>query len=147
MFDVLEHIENDVRFLEQLRGNASQAHLLLVSVPAVPSMWSNHDRILHHYRRYSKKMLRRTLEASGYTILRIDYFMFFLFPLAFVVRMKDKLLEILNRKTEVELGDLPGFLSKLFVATLKTEAFLSGKASFPIGLWLFALAKKSDIKY
>jgi len=141
MFDVLEHIENDKAFLIQLREKGEPGHRLLVSVPACPFLYSDHDRILHHYRRYTNKMLRSTLEESGYQVLLISYFMSLLFPLALLARMKDRLMAGLGKKiTTVELGALPPILSVPFETTLRAEALLSRKLRFPVGLWLFALA-------
>lgn len=146
MFDVLEHIEADAGFLTRLRAKAAHKHLLLVSVPACRFLYGDHDRILHHYRRYSGKMLRATLEQGGYEVLHMSYFMFFLFPFALLARMKDKLLSKLGRKNaSVEIGYFPPFLSIPFEATLKVEASLSRSLRFPIGLWLFALAVSKDI--
>jgi len=143
MFDVLEHIEDDEAFLTQLQQNAAPGHRLLVSVPAGPFLYSEHDRILHHYRRYTNKMLRSTLEKSGYQVLHSSYFMSILFPLALLARVKEKLMTGLGKKsTTVELGALPPILSIPFETTLKTEAILSRKLRFPLGLWLFALAIK-----
>jgi len=145
MFDVLEHIKADKSFLSRLRNKADQRHYLLVSVPACQFLYGDHDRILHHHRRYTPNSLRSTLTESGYKVLQMNYFMFFLFPFALFVRMKDKLKAKLGNKiTSVEVGDLPPILSALFVTTLKFEAFLSRYVRFPIGLWLFALAESND---
>lgn len=145
MFDVLEHIENDKLFLGRLRKKAVHKHFLLVSVPACQFLYSDHDRILHHYRRYTNENLRTTLEESGYQVLQMSYFMFFLFPFVLFARMKEKIMAKLGKKkTDVEIGDLPPILSVPFSATLRVEAFLSRKIRFPIGLWLFAIAKAND---
>ncbi len=142
MFDVLEHIETDKAFLVELRRKATQKHQLLVSVPACPFLYGDHDRILHHYRRYSGASLRSTLEDGGYRVLRMSYFLSFLFPLALFARMKDRLMAGFGRKRSmVEIGDIPPIVAVPLAATLKIEALLSRKVRFPIGLWLFALAE------
>lgn len=145
MFDVLEHIESDKAFLVQLRKKAAHKHLLLVSVPACQFLYSDHDRILHHYRRYTDKTLRATLEEGGYQVLQMSHFMFFLFPFVLFARMRDKIMAKLGKKsTTVEIGDFPPILSVPFATTLRIEAFLSRKVRFPIGLWLFALAENQS---
>jgi hypothetical protein len=145
MFDVLEHIENDKAFLIKLRKKASHKHLLLLSVPACQFLYSDHDRILHHYRRYTNDMLRSTLEECGYQVLHMSYFMFFLFPFALFARMRDQFMTKLGRtRTSVEVGDFPTILSVPLAIMLKVEAFLSRKIKFPIGLWLFAIAESND---
>jgi SAM-dependent methyltransferase len=145
MFDVLEHIENDRSYLVGLRSKATQKHRLLVSVPACPFLYCEHDRILHHYRRYTAKTLRSTLEGSGYHVIHMSYFMFFLFPLVLFARAKDKLMSMFGHKsTSIDVGDVPAILSMPFASTLRLEALLSRKIRFPIGLWLFALAESND---
>jgi 2-polyprenyl-3-methyl-5-hydroxy-6-metoxy-1,4-benzoquinol methylase len=59
MLDVLEHIEDDVEFLKRIRNVASEDHLILMSVPACQFLYGEHDRLLHHYRRYSRQTLYR----------------------------------------------------------------------------------------
>ena len=141
MFDVLEHIEHDDEFLAQLRRKHAHRHFLLLSVPACPQLFGDHDRILHHYRRYSARQLRHTLESSGYEVQRISYFMFFLFPFALVCRLKDKIMSGLGiKRSTVDIANLPRCLSVPFSVALKMEGYLSRWMRFPIGLWLFVLA-------
>lgn len=145
MFDVLEHIENDTSCVAQLQMKGATEHFLLVSVPACPFLYCEHDRILHHFRRYTTKALRATLEEGGYRIVHMSHFMFFLFPLVLCLRVKDKILSGLGKpRPTVEIGALPPFFSVLFMATLRMEAILSRWVRFPIGLWLFALAEKNS---
>jgi SAM-dependent methyltransferase len=145
MFDVLEHIESDKAFLAQLRKKAAHRHFLLVSVPACQFLYSDHDRILHHYRRYTDETLQATLEEGGYQVCKMSYFMFFLFPFVLLARIRDKIMAKLGKiRSTVEIGDFPPILSVPFAATLRGEAFLSQKVRFPIGLWLFALAETND---
>lgn len=142
MFDVLEHIENDIEFLSKLRLNASCNHRLLISVPAYQFLYSNHDKILHHYRRYNRSSLQFTLEESGYTLKRISYFMSFLFPFVLASRLKAKILEsVLDKASGVDVGDYPSLISKPMQLSLMSEAFLSRWIKFPFGLWLFAVAE------
>jgi SAM-dependent methyltransferase len=147
MFDVLEHIEDDVGFLRQLRAKGGPRHQILVSVPAFQFLYSAHDRMLHHYRRYSTKTLGDALEGAGYKTNRTSYFMFFLFPLALLARSKEKLSEAFGKPAPaVQIGDFPPFVAVPFAMTLATEAWLSRAIAitFPIGLWLFALATSAE---
>ena len=145
MFDVLEHIEDDRDFLARLRRQAGRPHRLLVSVPACPFLFSEHDRILHHHRRYSRGMLAAALTESGYEVRRMSHFLCFLFPLALLVRMKEKLRAKLGKTdNEVDVGDVPPALALPFSASLRLEAWLGERIRFPIGVWLFALAERRE---
>jgi len=90
MFDVLEHIEDDFGFIHKL-GKIAGGHLLLASVPACPFLYSNHDKLLHHYRRYNRTMIKSVFEKSGYTIIEINYYMTLLFPIVLLIRLKEKI--------------------------------------------------------
>lgn len=143
MFDVLEHIEDDRGFLTSLAHEARQAHHLLVSVPACPRLYGEHDRLLHHYRRYNRTMLRTTLEAGGYQLLHMSYHMTILFPLALAVRLKDKACGFFGfTRNKVELGDVPPPLSTILAGLLSMESRVVGRLPLPFGLWLFALARR-----
>lgn len=145
LFDVLEHIESDVNFLRHLNTVAPKKHLLLVSVPAAPFLYGDHDRILHHYRRYSKNKLYSTLEEAGYRVIKINYFMFFLFPLAIFERLKDNILSFCGiKRTQVNIGIMPDWANNILKNILQWESYLFGIISFPIGLWLFVLAERDE---
>lgn len=145
MFDVLEHIEDDLAFLGSIRKQAEQKHTLLVSVPACPQLYGEHDRILHHYRRYNRAMLSSILEKNGYKVEAMSYHMTFLFPVALAVRLKDKVLELLGyKRAAIELGDAPPLLSRILGSVLMAESSCVGHVSLPCGLWLFALATSEE---
>ena len=145
LFDVLEHIEDDREFLLRLRSIASQKHLLLISVPACQWLFSSHDELLHHYRRYSKRSLRTLLANAGYATVKSSYFMSLLFPGVVLSRFADKATAFFGKKqTTVNVGAVPGRLNHVLTNILRTEALMSRLMAFPVGLWLFALAAPSD---
>ena len=70
MLDVIEHVEDDVGFVAATVDDLLvEDGMVLVSVPAYPSLHSSHDRTLHHYRRYSPAGCRRLLENAGLAVL------------------------------------------------------------------------------
>ena len=73
MFDVLEHIEDDARCLSILLEHAKGKGKLILTVPAYRFLWSNHDVIHHHKRRYTSANLRKALEANGWRVNYISY--------------------------------------------------------------------------
>jgi SAM-dependent methyltransferase len=76
MLDVLEHLENDTAALHSLRHLLKPGAHAILTVPALQSLWSVHDVINRHYRRYDKTGLRRLLEDSGFTVRDLRYFFF-----------------------------------------------------------------------
>ena len=65
LFDVLEHVEQDVASLKTLGEKLAPDGRLVISVPALPWLWSEHDVTHHHFRRYTKATLRQAAEEAG----------------------------------------------------------------------------------
>ena len=74
MLDVLEHIEDDVAALRRAREIVEPGGVLFMTVPALPSLWSQHDVVNAHFRRYTRSRLREVIEASGWKISVLRYF-------------------------------------------------------------------------
>jgi SAM-dependent methyltransferase len=91
MFDVLEHVDEDVATLAALRRSLATGGRLLVTVPAFSWLWSTHDEFLHHKRRYTARDLESKCAAAGLKLERVSYFNTFLFPLGVLARVKDRL--------------------------------------------------------
>lgn len=80
LFDVIEHIEDDVRFLQAACALLCPGGLLVVSVPQHPWLWSDYDSKGGHKRRYTRKELRRKMESLELKILHTTSFVTFLLP-------------------------------------------------------------------
>lgn len=78
MFDVIEHIDQDVRFLQMVYDLLIPDGRLYLTVPAYQSLWSVDDDYAGHFRRYTLPSLIRTLEQIGFCI---DYGSYFFWPL------------------------------------------------------------------
>ena len=68
LFDVIEHIEDDSRFLASLRRLVKKGGRLYATVPAYSALWSAEDIMAGHYRRYSLKEIKRVLSAAGFHV-------------------------------------------------------------------------------
>ena len=141
MLDVLEHIENDAECLTVLRDWLNDTGHLLITVPAYQFLWSHHDDLHHHKRRYTVKPLKKLLVLSGWEIEYISYYNTFLFPLALIERLKQKLFP-----SEVEeVLNVPNkYLNKLLEKIFSLEKIFVGKVSFPFGLSIILLARKNS---
>ena len=70
MLDVIEHVEDDVTFVSRVVETCLDTDgLILVSVPAWQGLFSRHDELLLHHRRYSPRACDLVLEAAGLTIV------------------------------------------------------------------------------
>ena len=75
---------------------------LLVTVPAYQWLWSGHDEINHHHRRYTRRSLQRVGEQAGWQQVRTTYFNSLLLPAAILLRVLDRF----SRKTTESSLDL-----------------------------------------
>ncbi len=58
-FDVLEHIEEDWLAIKEIYRTLKKWWMLMLTVPAFPSLYSSHDKKLDHHRRYNMKWIKR----------------------------------------------------------------------------------------
>jgi SAM-dependent methyltransferase len=72
--NVLEHIENDAAELAIVRAMLAQEGHLLIFVPALPWLYSEFDRQIGHFRRYTKKNLVELTQRAGFSIVKARYF-------------------------------------------------------------------------
>jgi SAM-dependent methyltransferase len=137
--DVIEHLEDDVAALRELRRVVTPGGSLLVTVPAYQWLWSGHDEINHHFRRYTRRSLQRAGEAAGWQQVRTTYFNSLLLPAAILLRVLDRF----SRKTTESSLDLwvpPQPLNWLLERPLQIEAALIARGGrIPAGLSLLAV--------
>jgi SAM-dependent methyltransferase len=137
--DVIEHLEDDLGALREMRRTVTPGGSLLVTVPAYPWLWSGHDEINHHHRRYTRRSLELVAEQSGWEQVRTTYFNSLLLPAAIVLRV----LERLNTKTTESSLDLwvpPDPFNWLLERPLALEAAMIARGGrIPAGLSLLAV--------
>lgn len=69
--EVLEHIEDDILFLNKINSLLIDHGQLILSVPARQKYWAKDDEIAGHYRRYEKQELNRKLIQTGFSQIEI----------------------------------------------------------------------------
>jgi SAM-dependent methyltransferase len=89
--DVLEHLPEEAASLAEIVRLLKPGGVLLLTVPAHPFLWSGHDVVNHHYRRYTRSGLRAVLGATGLQEMYLSYFNTLLFPLIAGVRAVNRL--------------------------------------------------------
>lgn len=139
-FDVLEHIEKHEEALAEWTRVLKKDGAILFTVPAYQWLWSDHDTSLHHFRRYTKGMVKSILPSNG-LIQRHSYYIVFSLPLVVGFRFMNK---ILRRKSDSETSyvDVPPFINTLFTNLLKVEATLHSYVKFPAGTSVIAAIRK-----
>jgi SAM-dependent methyltransferase len=87
LFDVVEHMEDDHKFLETIRFHLSVNGRVYLTVPAYQALWSLEDIAAGHHRRYSSRAIRRLLVEAGFAVEFLTGFFQFLPPAIFVLRV------------------------------------------------------------
>jgi SAM-dependent methyltransferase len=87
MFDVLEHIENEDRFLESTQFHMTPGGYLLVNVPALQWLYSPYDRIQGHCRRYSIRNFESVAQRNGFEVIKASYWGAPLVPVAAIRKL------------------------------------------------------------
>jgi SAM-dependent methyltransferase len=137
--DVLEHVERDEESLAELRDRLRPGGAMVVTVPAFPFLWSHHDDVHHHFRRYRGRELRDKLQRAGFEIVRMTYFNTFLFPLISAVRLAKRI----TGRTQSDDDRMPGRVTNtLLRAMFSSERWLVNAISLPFGVSLLAIARR-----
>lgn len=139
LFDVLEHIRDDTWALNRIYEKLSNGGRLIITVPAYQFLWSKHDEVHHHFRRYTKNNLEKKIKDAGFTVIESSYFNFILFPVALVLRIVSKLFESV---ASIGGGEVNPFLNRLFINILRVEAKLMALFPLPFGLSIIVLCRK-----
>lgn len=137
-FDVLEHVEDDVGALEELRRVAAERATLVVTAPAYRWLWSSHDTSHHHFRRYTRREIVRRAERAGWRVETATYFNTLLLPPIALVRLAERL-GLTRARSDYELT--PGPLNRLLELPMRVEARLLARglrlpAGVSVGLLL-----------
>jgi SAM-dependent methyltransferase len=135
MLDVLEHVDDDVGALKAVATKLKPGARFLLTVPAMPMLWSPHDEEHHHKRRYTASSLRAVMDAAGLKIEMMSYFNTLLFPMIAGVRwMKN-----LTGSKEVDTGLPAPWLNKALEGIFAFERGMIGRLPMPVGVSLVVI--------
>lgn len=137
VLDVVEHIEDDVAALAAMRACLAPGGKILIAVPAHQWMWSAHDTVNHHHRRYSKATLKAAIEQAGLKTEKLGYFNSLLFPLAAAARIAGRM----SGRDDSDDSPPPGPVNALFERIFRLERHLVGRVPMTPGVSIVTLAK------
>lgn len=137
--DVLEHIDGDVESLRSLASCLAPGGRMLLTVPAYQWMFSGHDVVHHHRRRYDRPGLAQVVSAAGLRVRRISYYNSLLFPVVATVRLAQR---VLGRQARTDTSMGSKLANGLLAGVFGMEAGWLRHAGFPAGTSLFVLAER-----
>lgn len=140
--DSLEHMENDFQALKEIKRVTKPNGFIYISVPAYPQLFSYWDKMLGHYRRYSKKNLKYLVTSAGLKIKQLTYYLSFLLLPAIIIRLIKKLLKQ-NQVSDFQTMFLPWLVKPVLKLLTQTELLLLKKINLPFGLSLICVCRKN----
>lgn len=148
-FDVLEHIESDSSALQWVSDHLTDNGVFIATVPAYQWLYSDHDRAVYHFRRYTERTLRQAFPPS-LRIQTLTYFNTTLFPVAVAARaawqVKRKFTNS-DGKIAKQSSELPKAVDTLFLSIMKGEiAAIRSGMHLPFGISIVVLARKQAIQ-
>ena len=137
MFDVLEHLPDAGNALRHAAGLLERDGMLVATVPAFESLWTNHDDINHHVQRFTKTTLRRLMAESGFDVVSMQYFYFWTCPLKLLIRFKERAL----RRPSAGETVPPPIINHALLALSVLEQETLGRLPMPFGSSLSCVAR------
>ena len=140
LFDVLEHIKEDGRALQKLESSLTHGGFAVITVPAFECLWSEHDELAHHYRRYRKHGLAELIEKNTHLkIYKISYFnMSFFFPML-IFRFLKNVLGIRSGSSDLTVWQP---LNSLCAYLFSCERWLLRFFNLPFGASILCVVKR-----
>ena len=144
-FDVIEHVQDDHLAVQEMMRVCKPGGLIAVTVPAYMFLWSHHDDINHHIRRYSPHELSNLFRNLNGKKIYSSYFNTILFPIIAITRLAANVFpKVVNRRgSGSDFSYSGGSLSSLFYSLMVSENFwMSRGISFPFGVSQILLFRK-----
>lgn len=141
--DVLEHLDDDVAGLNEAVRLLKPDGLLLVTVPAMPSLWGTQDEVSHHRRRYTKRTLSRVFSTARLPVPDVSYFNSLLFPPVAAIRWARRSLGKVKDTGSDFDGNRPGVVNDVLEKVFGFERHLIHRVPMPVGVSLLATMRRT----
>lgn len=138
--DVIEHLPDDRPALKEMLRVLRPAGTLLVTVPALQSLWGPHDEVNGHQRRYTTDELRGRVQGAGFEVLKCTYFNTLLFPAVFAFRKFRR-----SKEAASDVFEVPPALNSLLAGIFSQESRLLKRGTLPVGVSALCLARKPGV--
>lgn len=139
--DVLEHIEDDAQAFRELLRVTKPGGIILITVPALMSLWSDWDVSLRHFRRYDRPGLKALVSGGSAELLHLNYMNFPAFPAVWLVRKLRRWLPAGPAAGRSEDRIPPRLLNRM-LKFLFVRASCQRWIRWPFGVGLLAVLRK-----
>jgi SAM-dependent methyltransferase len=144
--DVIEHVDDDRAMLNGLRSLVKPNGAVIITVPAFAFLWSEHDVINQHRRRYRTGELKQCIERAGLVVDRMTYCNTSLFPVVSLIRLGQRVIRRSRPKQSAEAtSDLHGYpkpVNEFLYRLMLLETKLLRRFDMPVGVSILAIARR-----
>lgn len=142
MLDVLEHIEDDTTALNHVFDLLSPGGRVIITVPALDVLWSQHDVANRHYRRYTRRLLSQRMVDAGLAIDRIGYFFGWTVAPMIGRRLLAPAARSEEQATDYKIGIPPKPVNLICQGLCVAEQIVGRAIPLPVGSSVYASAHK-----
>lgn len=144
MFDVLEHLQDDAGALRWLGSQMRPGGVAVLTVPAFPFLWSQHDVAARHFRRYTLPALQAVVPTE-LEILHQSYFNLAVFPVVAAVRLGMRLLPRRWQPQGTHMALPPAPINWVAYQLFRAEQHLVPRRQLALGVSaLLVLRRRAD---
>jgi len=141
MLGVIEHVADDVGMLREAQRVCRQDGNILLLTSAFMFLWSQHDEANCHVRRYTACELREMAKSVGLRVRYVSYLNFFLFPVAVLVRLLQRLFPQ-GGESHMDMFPMPEPFNTMLTSLLALEGWLMQWVGLPFGVSLVAILER-----
>ena len=137
-FDVIEHIEDDLGALRSFGEAVGPGGTVVLTVPALGWLWSDHDVVNGHQRRYTRRRLVDVAQRAGFQVEHLSYFNTALLPIVAASRIAQRR----ARRPATPRSDftMPSrWANAILTRVLRSERWIVAQRGLPIGVSLIAV--------
>lgn len=144
LFDVIEHIDDDILVMKNVGKMLKQSGLVILTVPAHDWLWSRIDTISGHKRRYTLKRVQKILSDNGFEVVFSSHFFVSILPLLFLRKIMnpDSDSETEKKELEKDFFYMPYIINNILYYISFFELFLLKFFHFPFGGSIVAVGRK-----
>ena len=126
-----------------LRARLRPGGWFVATVPAFGELWTAHDEVNHHYRRYRVRDIEALVGGSGLTIVESRYFFVWVAMVKWLVVRKERVITPVVKPPQVP----PGPINALALALTRLEQRVLGDAHPAFGSSAVVIARAASDRY